>query len=61
MYMNPKKTGRKLDFPNQSTRRIAIILPEDTVVKLGVKAAKSMLSRNQIIDLALQAYLKEEE
>ncbi len=59
--MNTKKTGRKLDFPNQKTRRIAFILPEDIVVKLGVKAVKSMMSRNQIVNAALQAYLKEDE
>ena len=59
--MNTKRHGRKADFPNKGIRRMAIILPEEMAIKLDVHAAKSILSRNQIVHEALKAYLGEEE
>lgn len=56
--MEKEKPGRKQDFPGKESGRLSIRLPKETIVALEIFAVTSPLTRNQLINQALQEFLE---
>jgi predicted transcriptional regulator len=56
--MEKEKPGRKQDFPGMESDRLSIRLPKETIVALEIFAVTSSLTRNQLINQALQEFLE---